>query len=127
MTTQEVIDFYKICDFLSLSDIEDLRPSSIGLFGETMLHVACQRGELEEIEAILDSGEADINLPGDMGRTPLLEALAFGNLDAVKTLLLRGANWRVIDEFGYGCTYYLYSRFNSEAAAEINKILCDQN
>ena len=70
-----------------------------GLFGERPLHVACVRGDMEEIEALVEGG-ADVNAVGELGCTPLHEAVGQGHIEVVKFLLEHGASRDVKSEFG---------------------------
>ena len=54
-----------------------------GIFGDTPLHVAAMRGDLDEVAALLDGG-AEVNARGELGDTAL--HLAVGqNRDIVKS------------------------------------------
>jgi ankyrin repeat protein len=48
----------------------------------------------------LIAAKADVNLPGAMGTTPLLHAIAFNNVEAAKDLLAAGAKTNVVNIFG---------------------------
>ncbi|MEW6365385.1 MAG: ankyrin repeat domain-containing protein [Acidobacteriota bacterium] len=60
-------------------------------YGLTPLHLAALRGQLDEIEKLIDSG-AEINAKAPDGRTPLHEALASGKCAAVEMLCRKGAD-----------------------------------
>jgi hemoglobin len=57
----------------------------------TALHMAARRGNVEVIEALLDSG-AGIEARDSLGETPLRRAVNCGKVKAAKLLLARGAN-----------------------------------
>jgi len=57
-----------------------------GNFGDRPIHVACIRGDLEEIGALVHEG-ADVNATGELGNTPLHEAVGQGHIGVVKALL----------------------------------------
>ena len=63
-----------------------------GDHAETPLHWAASSNDLAALDALLDHG-ADINAPGAViaGGTPMADATAFGNWDAARRLLERGA------------------------------------
>lgn len=64
--------------------------------GDTLLHIAAQRGDLHTIKLLLRSG-VDVNRPGDMGNT----ALHYAKVQEVAQLLLEGgAAVDVCNEFG---------------------------
>lgn len=70
-----------------------------GNFGNTPLHIACVRGNLEEIEALLTGG-AEFDVKGEHGFTPLHEAVFQRNLEVVKRLLAAGATMSVTSDDG---------------------------
>ncbi|HET7832320.1 MAG TPA: ankyrin repeat domain-containing protein [Gallionella sp.] len=83
-------------EFLGL-DLVD--PNQRGAVDDTPLHIASRKGELEDIQVLLDSG-ADINISGDLGNTPLHQAAMCGKVEVVKKLLSCGANSDLKNEFG---------------------------
>jgi ankyrin repeat protein len=62
--------------------------------GETPLLRACELGNLEIVESLLDYG-ADINISDYIGKSPLLVACQHKNLEITKILLNRGAQVNV--------------------------------
>lgn len=64
--------------------------------GDTLLHIAAQRGDLRAIELLLRSG-ADVNRLGDMGNTALHYAKVH---DVARLLLKHGASADICNEFG---------------------------
>ncbi|XP_057709394.1 BRCA1-associated RING domain protein 1-like [Corythoichthys intestinalis] len=58
--------------------------------GETPLHLAAIKGDVESVKELLDQG-ADPNLKDNAGWTPLHEACNLGHLMVVEALLSRGA------------------------------------
>ena len=73
--------------------------NQIGTFGNRPIHLASYRGDLGDIQALVEAG-ADVDACGDLGRTPLHDAVTGGHLDAVRLLLERGASPDVRDELG---------------------------
>jgi ankyrin repeat protein len=69
-----------------------------GIFGNTVLHLASYRGNLEEVEALLTAG-AEVNAEGETGNRPLHEAASKGHLAVVKRLLEAGAITNVLNDF----------------------------
>uniref|UniRef100_A0A3P9P7B9 BRCA1 associated RING domain 1 n=1 Tax=Poecilia reticulata TaxID=8081 RepID=A0A3P9P7B9_POERE len=58
--------------------------------GETPLHLAAIKGDVDSVNELLDQG-ADPNLKDNAGWTPLHEACNLGHLAAAKVLVARGA------------------------------------
>ncbi|XP_029314945.1 BRCA1-associated RING domain protein 1 isoform X2 [Cottoperca gobio] len=58
--------------------------------GETLLHLAAIKGDVEAVKELLDEG-ADPNLKDNAGWTPLHEACNLGHLAVVEVLVSRGA------------------------------------
>src|SRR5215471_17714382 len=73
--------------------------NQVGSAGNRPIHIASYRGNLPEIEALVEGG-ADVNAAGDMGSTPLHDAVSGGHPQAVKFLLRHGADPSAKDEFG---------------------------
>jgi ankyrin repeat protein len=69
--------------------------------GTRLIHIASFRGNLEEVEALVEGG-ADVNAAGDMGATPLHDAALGGHAEVVRFLLAHGAESSTKDDFG--CT-----------------------
>ncbi len=79
---------------MTLNDV-----NQVGLFHERPLHVACVRGIMEEIEALVEGG-ADVNATGELGNTPLHEAVGHGRKEVIRFLLERGASRSATNERG---------------------------
>lgn len=62
--------------------------------GQTALHLACRRGSVELVEAILEYPEANVDVLDKDGDPPLVFALAAGSPDCVRALIKRQANVR---------------------------------
>ncbi|CAB4058739.1 unnamed protein product [Lepeophtheirus salmonis] len=56
-------------------------------YGETPLHIACKRGNLERVYAILSCPKVDVNAKDHNGWTPLHEACSNNMVGCVKALL----------------------------------------
>ncbi|KAK7869755.1 hypothetical protein R5R35_008290 [Gryllus longicercus] len=55
--------------------------------GETRLHIACRRNNIQEVERLLNVPDININEKDHMGWTPLHEAAFHGSLECVRCLL----------------------------------------
>lgn len=62
--------------------------------GQTALHLACRRGSVELVEAILEHKEVNVDVLNKDGDPPLVFALAAGSPDCVHALIKRHANVR---------------------------------
>jgi ankyrin repeat protein len=56
--------------------------------GDTVLHLAAQKGYVTLVERMLQIGGAEVNAPGLMGLTPLMQAATKGHVRVVGCLLL---------------------------------------
>ena len=80
--------------------------------GQTALHLACRRGSVELVQAILEYKEADVDILDKDGDPPLVFALAAGSPECVRALIDRNANVRSRLREGSGpsvahvCAYY---------------------
>jgi len=90
MTAAEVLKRYKDEELPAFCGIDLTDVNQVGLFGERPLDVAFVRGNLAEIQALIEGG-ADVNASGEHGNTALHEAVSQGNMSAVRLLLQSGA------------------------------------
>jgi ankyrin repeat protein len=74
--------------------------STRGLFGNTPLHVAAIRGDVDIITSLLAAG-ATIDARGEQGDTPLHDATSQGHAKAVELLLVSGADPSIENEMGH--------------------------
>ena len=74
--------------------------------GETFLHLAALRGELEAAKLLVELG-IDVNLLGDMGNTALHYAATHKHRDIYDYLVSKGASDGIINEFGETPSQYL--------------------
>ena len=82
---------FELTDLLYFVGLGPITPHTRGLFGNTALHVAAVRGELDALGWLLDAG-VDIHANGEEGYTALHEAVGHGHHEAVRFLLARGAS-----------------------------------
>ncbi|PHH87826.1 hypothetical protein CDD83_8360 [Cordyceps sp. RAO-2017] len=69
----------------------DVREGAVGTHGKTALHMAACEACPEMVDLLLAKG-ADVNAADLNGRTPLIEAVSWGRLQNVETLLRYGAD-----------------------------------
>lgn len=99
LTAAEVLKKYTEDDlpmFLGRA-IEDM--NQVAADGDRPIHVACVRGDLEDVIALIEAG-ADVNAAGDLGYTPLHLAASQGLLDIAGVLLKHNADLKSRNEFG---------------------------
>jgi ankyrin repeat protein len=72
--------------------------NTLGIGGDTPLHVVCTWGDIQAIDLLL-AGGANPNALGDMNSTPLHNAINRNHIRAVKRLLLAGAKSDCKNEF----------------------------
>ena len=89
-----------------LSDVRDLNVNVADRYGntalhyviwcskddDTKLHVACDKGDVTEVERLVYAKSHKINIQNNVGNTPLHRACENGNCSIVETLMLAGAD-----------------------------------
>ncbi|MEH6462280.1 ankyrin repeat domain-containing protein [Chitinimonas sp. JJ19] len=98
ISVADVLRRYLDEDLPEFSEIELTEINQVGNFGNRPIHVACVRGDISEINALLDGG-ADVNVVGEFGNTPLHEAVGQGHCDVVRLLLDAGALFTLKNDF----------------------------
>jgi len=91
ITAKAVLSRYKDEELPEFSGVALEDVNQAGNFGDRPLHVACVRGNLEEIAALLEGG-ADVNAAGELGNRPLHEAVSQEHVAVVQFLLDHGAS-----------------------------------
>ena len=91
LTAGEVLRRYKDEELPEFSEIPLNDVNQVGNFGDQPIHVACIRGSLDEIAALIHGG-ADVDATGERGDTPLHHAVGQGHIAVVKALLEYGAS-----------------------------------
>ena len=100
MTQTALADFLVSCADVLLLEASDVTATSVGLDGDTPLHVALWQGNMDVVSLLIEAG-ADVDAKGDLSQTPLHVALSQRNLEGVKTLLSAGAKTELVSEFGH--------------------------
>lgn len=95
----------------------------IGGHTETPLHWAASSNDVSAIDALLDSG-ADIEASGAVlgGGSPLADACGFGNWDAARRLVERGARTRLKDAAALGLMDRLAAAFAASPPPDDDEI-----
>ncbi len=97
VTLEDVLKKYSTHpEFLGMELTE---PNQRGAVDDTPLHIAARKGELDDVEVLLQNG-ADVDIAGDLGNTPLHYAAMSGKIEMVKKLLACGASLLLVNEFG---------------------------
>jgi uncharacterized protein len=89
----------------------------------TPLHWAASSNDVSVLDALLDAG-ADIEAPGAVlgGGSPLADACGFGNWDAARRLVERGARTRLKDAAALGLLDRVEEVFNQPVAPDNDEI-----
>jgi hypothetical protein len=100
----------------------DVNAPSIGDHTETPLHWAASSDDVEAIDALLDAG-ADIEAGGAVigGGTPLSDATAFGQWNAARRLVERGAHPQLWEAAALGLMPQL-SRYFTDAEPSLDDV-----
>lgn len=99
LTATDVLKKYMDEDLPEFSEIPLEDVNQVGNFGNSPIHVACVRGNIAEVRALLDGG-ANVNAIGELGNTPLHEASGQGHIEVVRLLLAAGATPLENNDFG---------------------------
>ncbi len=74
LSAADVLRRYKEEDLPAFAEVQLEDVNQIGIFGERPLDVACGRGVMEEVTALVEAG-ADVNAPGELGNTLCMRRL----------------------------------------------------
>ena len=80
-------------------DVQITEVNQCGLSGDTMLHIAAWQGNLEDINNLILLG-ASVNSIGDLGNTPLHQAVLSEQTGSIKILLEHNINISITNESG---------------------------
>lgn len=70
-----------------------------GTDAPTALHLACEKGDVETVRALLKA-DAKVDVRDPQGATPLFRAVQLGRIDVIRLLLRRGASTQILNEDG---------------------------
>jgi len=98
-TAAQVLQSYTDDDLPDFCDCPITDVNQAGSNGDRPLHIACIRGNLDDVVALVEGG-ADVNASGDLGYAPLHHAAGDGHLEIVNVLLSHGADVNARNEFG---------------------------
>lgn len=98
-TAEQVLQSYTSDELPDFCAVPIADVNQAGSNGDRPLHIACIRGNMEDVIALVGAG-ADVNAAGDLGYTPLHHAAGDGYLEIVNVLLSHGADVNAKNEFG---------------------------
>jgi ankyrin repeat protein len=101
----------------------DVNARFVGPHEETPLHWAASSDDVEVLDALLDAG-ADIDAGGAViaGGTPLTDATAFGQWNAARRLIARGAHSGLWESAVLGLLPRVEARFATDPAPTVQEI-----
>ena len=99
LTAAQVLRSYTRDNLPDFHDVPITDVNQVGSNGDRPLHIACIRGNLEDVVALVEAG-ADVNAAGDLGCTPLHHAAAGSLYEIAKVLVSHGADVTAKNEFG---------------------------
>jgi ankyrin repeat protein len=91
MNADEVLARYSEEDLQEFVEMPLTSIEQVGRFGNRPLHVACVRGIMDEVAALVIAG-ANVNAPGENGNGPLHEAVGQAHESIAKYLLQHAAD-----------------------------------
>ena len=102
--------------------------ATVGVDGNTVLHLTAENGRNETMEAFLRDFKSDPNIKNKKGRTPLHIACMCGNLDGVKLLIKHGASVSAEDIHRYTpLSLAVLNEHTSFLSALVSECGCDPN
>lgn len=100
MTAEEVLRRDQEERSAAFAEIDLIDVNQVGNFPERPLNVACGRGLIDEVRALVEAG-ANINAAGEMGATPLHNAVSSGNIEVVRCIFDHGGSTDKKIELGH--------------------------
>lgn len=95
----DILKRYREEDLPEFSGVDLIFVNQTGVFGNAPIHIACVRGSIDEVNALINGG-ADVNATGECGNTPLHDAVGQGNNEIIKILVDLGCRLTVKNYFG---------------------------
>ncbi|XP_046555562.1 serine/threonine-protein phosphatase 6 regulatory ankyrin repeat subunit A-like [Haliotis rubra] len=73
--------------------------SAYNVYGDTILHLACEGGNIPIVQSLLSTLRPDVNIRGKNGRTPVMAAAWAGRNDVFELLVSKNADLKLIDNY----------------------------
>ncbi|UCC72538.1 MAG: ankyrin repeat domain-containing protein [Gemmatimonadota bacterium] len=89
-------------------------------------HVAARAGDLATLEALLEQDPEQVSTVDENGRTPLDFAAGFGQEEAVRLLLQRGADINAADAAGMSAVDFAFFTERGSATARLTRLLVSE-
>ena len=120
---QQLFEAVRTTDTATISELVTMGRVNINSFNEkgiTALHAAVGWGNLQTIELLAELG-ADLNLPNEGGKTPLMAAIGIYGFQArsLRKLIRAGADVNYKDENGYTALSYALLNSSPEVFVKI--------
>ncbi|XP_067685768.1 ankyrin-3-like [Haliotis asinina] len=87
--------------------------------GQNILHLACQKGNVEMVKYILTKKRLGINTKGSRGMPPVLQSVYYGKKEVFDVLVKQGADLSVVDKNGDSILHLACRRGNVEMVNDI--------
>ena len=98
----------------------EIQIDSVSIDGDSLLHRVCTLGDFEAVSLLIQGG-VNVNLQGDMGSTPLHNAVEHLDLKIAELLLESGADPYIKNEFGDDCLAWAISCKNAGAVSLLRR------
>lgn len=92
--------------FLSLRGHKKIDKNAFDNNGKTALHHAAEKGHLDSIQFLIETGGIKVNIRSSYGNTPLMLACKENKVDAIQLLLELKADITMENNCGYTCFHF---------------------
>jgi ankyrin repeat protein len=117
---KDIAEIYKKCETTGAwYSVKISNFSQRNMLGDTVLHTVCSWGDVDAVKTLVLAG-ADVNAKGDMGGTPLFNAVIGRSAQVVDFLLKSGADPNIANDYGRLVVNYAK---NVSAPLEIIRLL----
>ncbi|MCZ8781594.1 ankyrin repeat domain-containing protein [Escherichia albertii] len=99
LSADDILKRYREENLPEFSGVDLMFVNQLGIFGNAPIHIACVRGDIDEVNTLINGG-ANINALGEFGNTPLHEVVGQGNIEMTRFLVALGCDLEVKNDFG---------------------------